>query len=339
MIVKNYYTLSSKLKNAWIEFEKQAESPFVYLDYVRYIYQQQRLLGYIRGVVPFFRCIESSEGEILLIAPLIKHALSSDYRMMTDIRGCGCSDFLYNPRLSDNERRNCLELLINTLGNKWHLRRIPSDSLLGEQLGKNSRHIKTTACCRIYVRDYNEWFSSLSSSVRQNIRTAYNRLKRDGHTFEITVAGNAFDNARPVEAFNKIKEESLELYINRQTSKYHKAGLLTLWFKKAVFRIIKHDSKSLYNNRNSITVLLRIDGKAAAYMGCLMSYDKKQIVVPRLAIDDTFRFYSPGYVMICELMRHIHDCGVEILDLSRGVEKYKTDLSGSLYDTFNIKNN
>jgi len=39
--------------------------------------------------------------------------------------------------------------------------------------------------------DYGAYFKSLTSSVRQNVRTSYNRLEKDGHSFELNVFTNA----------------------------------------------------------------------------------------------------------------------------------------------------
>ena len=55
---------------------------------------------------------------------------------------------------------------------------------------------------------------------------------------------------------------------------------------------------------------------------------KDRIVIPRLAIDDQFRFYSPGYLLICETMKYLleNNSSIKNIDLCRGTEKYKTDL-------------
>lgn len=38
--------------------------------------------------------------------------------------------------------------------------------------------------------DYDSYFKSLTSSVRQNIRTSYNRIEKDGHSYELKVFRN-----------------------------------------------------------------------------------------------------------------------------------------------------
>lgn len=341
LVAKNYYTLTPLLVKAWGEFERSgiAVSPFLHLDYIRNICRQVRILDVWRGAIPVFCCVESAKGGILLIAPLVKLMFVSSYRMLADIRGCGSSDFLYHPKLTQEERLECLKILFEKIGKKWHLRRIPAGSVLNVFLEKRMRSVRTIKCCRIPVAEYETWFASLSSSVRQNVRTAYNRLKRDGHLFELSIVGKAaICSEASEEEFGRVKEESLELYIKRQITKYQKVGLLSILIKKFAYNFLKHDSKSLYYNSNSITVVLRVDGKVAAYMGCLLSHDGKHIVVPRLAIDDQYKFYSPGYVMLCELLKYLSlNTQVEMLDLSRGVEKYKTDLGGQVYETLNMK--
>lgn len=341
MIIRSYYTLSPSLRKTWKEFEQSegSLSPFLHLDYISNIYKQVRLLGIWRGAFPIFYCVQSEKGETLLIAPLVKLLLASSYRMLADIRGCGSSDFLYHPKLTEEERTECLKALFQKLGNKWHLRRLPADSLLKAYLDTHAQTIKTRGCCRIPITNYETWFGSLSPSVRQNIRTAYNRLKRDNHSFELSIFGKYnFCIKSSEKELKQAKEESLDLYIQRQITKYQNTGFLTTPIKKLAYNFLKHDSKSLYHNPNSITVILRIDNKIAAYMGCLYSHDQSIIIVPRLAIDEQFRFYSPGYVMLHEFIKLLStDTQVRILDLSRGVEKYKTDLGGQVYDTFNMK--
>lgn len=59
--------------------------------------------------------------------------------------------------------------------------------------------------------------------------------------------------------------------------------------------------------------------------------------MPRLAIDDNYRFYSPGYVLLAETLKYLGaNTEVHELDLSRGEEKYKLDLGGTPYKTTDI---
>ena len=70
-------------------------------------------------------------------------------------------------------------------------------------------------------------------------------------------------------------------------------------------------------------------------MNGLKTHDGATVSVPRLAIDSEYSFYSPGYVLINEVIKYIAAHPVlNELDLSRGDEKYKLDFGGKLYYTY-----
>ena len=94
----------------------------------------------------------------------------------------------------------------------------------------------------------------------------------------------------------------------------------------------KHDSRSLRHNDNSYLAVLKTGDKVMAFLAGFKTHAGDRIVVPRLAIDATYRFYSPGYVLLSETIKHLQQQGiVTTLDLSRGDERYKTDFGGQLY--------
>lgn len=83
---------------------------------------------------------------------------------------------------------------------------------------------------------------------------------------------------------------------------------------------------------------LEIDGKMVAMMQGYCDENRKSLQIPRLSIDQEYSFYSPGYVMICEVLkRMIEDKKFDTLDLMRGCEKYKSDLGGEKYPTYKCK--
>ncbi|MBR0256652.1 MAG: GNAT family N-acetyltransferase, partial [Synergistaceae bacterium] len=76
-----------------------------------------------------------------------------------------------------------------------------------------------------------------------------------------------------------------------------------------------------------------IDGDIAAFM---YGYDNRRIMsveIPRLAINDKFRFYSPGLLLVNETVKILMEKGYRSLNLCRGTEKYKFDMGGSEYMT------
>jgi hypothetical protein len=79
-----------------------------------------------------------------------------------------------------------------------------------------------TECVRIPLlqEEYGLWFASLSKHTKQNCRTAYNRIQKDGVSFDFnfwSMSNNSIDN--PL-ANLQVKEHYLDLYIQRQELKY-----------------------------------------------------------------------------------------------------------------------
>lgn len=343
--VKSYSRFCERLIAAWEPMERQAGaiSPLLSHRYLRCVFRQARLLAWLRGGRPVIRCVENAAGEILAIAPLVEYAVPSSYRLLGDIRGCGAADLLYAPQLDEAERMRCAAALLDTLGRRWKLRRLPEGALLARLLTERGYAPKPHDCCRIRLESDSEtWFAGLSSSTRQNIRTAYNRLRRDGRTYRLVVAGGgeaatAFDDPLPP-IDGQLYADGLSLYIDRQQTKYNHVAAAFRFVKRFAYEHVKHDTESLRRNPDALLVTLYVDERPAAYMGGFVSADRQTIVVPRLAIDARFRFYSPGYVMLNETIRLLKSRSqVRMLDLARGVEKYKLDLGGEIYRTLGFE--
>ncbi len=324
---------NAKLEKAWRSMEEQDDtlSPFLYFDYLKYIFQYTayRNLMYSPAIV----CVESSNGEILMIAPMKKNICNGKLKMLGDIQGCGTADFLFCPDLPDEIARECIKLFIKEAGTKFKLGRINENSLINSWLtqyetSKSSEHL----CVKIkFTEDVDLHLKGLSSSVKQNLRTAYNRMKRDKVEYELRVwlPGSHIEHS--------IKERIMQLYLKRLLGKYKRYKVGNLFYKtyKTIFyKYIKHDTYSLYELSNSFHAALFTQGKLMCFMSGFTNHKKTKVVIPRLAIDDTYKFYSPGYMLICETMKRLAtDTTIREIDLSRGIEKYKTDLGGELYHT------
>lgn len=183
---------------------------------------------------------------------------------------------------------------------------------------------------RIPIYKYHSWddyFKSLSKSVRQNIRTSYNRLKRDNHSLTLNLY---FGNKElPKNVINK----SLSLYLKGQKTRYNNYGL-SHWIH---FKYLHYVSKTM-REEFSFHASLQMDGVIIAMMQGYFDNNRKDIQIPRLAIDSEYSFYSPGYLLICETIKSLFlNNEVDSLDLIRGSEKYKLDLGGEKYQTYKCK--
>lgn len=330
----NYHTMrNAKLEKAWRRFEEENSnlSPFLYFDYLKYIFQQTARYNLIYS--PMIACVESSSGEILMITPIKRNIFNGTLKMLGDIQGCGLTDFLFSPDLSKEEAGKCIALFID-MGKKFKLKRIDENSLINSYLAKCEMDISLhkLTCIRLkFTDDIDMHIKGLSSSIRQNLRTAYNRMKRDGIEYELKVwmPENIMEQ--------QMQEKIMKLYLRRLLGKYkrHKVGnLFYKLYKTLFYKKLKHDTHSLYTLSNSFHAAIFIQGELACFMSGFSDHKGTRIVIPRLAINDTYKFYSPGYILICETMKWLAShSSIREIDLSRGTEKYKTDLGGEVYHT------
>ena len=334
MVVYFSSCLTSKIVQTWKAWDAASSySPFLYFGYLKSVYWQTRF--FVWQYNPVVAVVEDDGGDILMLAPLKRNIYTHAYKMLGDIRGCGETDFLFAPGLSDELKENCVLQFMKHVRGKIIFRRINSGSCVTKILRNHGylSSVRETPCVKIcFGDDIDAHIKTLSSSVRQNIRTAYNRMRRDSMSYELKVfvGENIMDS--------KVGKDIMNIYVKRQKLKYSKhKNLINLPFAfvgKFKYSHILHDSISLRRDGNAFHSVLYINGKAVSFMSGFADNRGCRVVIPRLAIDIDYGFYSPGYVMILETMRYlVANTNIRILDLSRGNEKYKLDLGGTSYST------
>lgn len=177
---------------------------------------------------------------------------------------------------------------------------------------------------------YEEWFAALSKNCRQNIRTAYNRTKRDQIAIKIAEYNNCTDKGKSSD-YIKILSECENVYLQRAYSKY--CG--SMWHKlRRTFLLKKlhYLSRSLRLGTGFIYAL-KFNDEVAAFISGYRNEMLKSLEVPMLAISRKYEFYSPGYILVSEMLRRMQNLGITTLNLCNGTEKYKLDLGGDIYST------
>lgn len=111
------------------------------------------------------------------IVPLLK--ISGKYRLFGDVNGFNESGLLYDDRevLTD-----VFSLLRNRFG-VVEFMKIDERSPVSDYKGVSAKASSNVAIS--FGNDFDDYFKGLSKSVRQNIRTAYNRLNTDGLSFSM----------------------------------------------------------------------------------------------------------------------------------------------------------
>lgn len=186
--------------------------------------------------------------------------------------------------------------------------------------------------------DYDTYFKSLSKSIRQNIRTAYNRMSRDGHSYAFEVYTGEVARDR-VKSRKRAVADGGRVYLARQLGHY-KSGISRL--RGLAYKCyVKHfnflSADNIVGSSESFVAALRIDGRMAAFAEGYYLKAAGRIEIPRLAISADFLWYSPGMILCNELVRHVFASQKMVIDLSRGNERYKTDMGGVIHYTNSLE--
>ena len=238
-------------------------------------------------------------------------------------------DFLYNAKLKERWKE-ALEVVMGRLKHDGIAEVVadfvPADSplfSLKDGIEKTGETLNASISLQEFP-SHADYFAHLGKSPRQNVRTAYNRLRRDGHMYRL-VLGDSINN-------RELSDTCQKLYLNRQSVRYGWGGVIHYIgaYFASYFRLSLCDIKVF-------SALLTIDNEPAAMLQGYENSNAKSIEVPELAINEKFSFYSPGMILVNEVCRYlIEEKHYNALDLARGTEKYKKDMGGTIYKTYSI---
>lgn len=295
----------------------------------------------IRRAVKFQRCHHRVYSvwcgdRLLLIAPLfVKEAKS--WAVAGEAYNLDYQDFVYDSESSIEMKGQAFDALMSSLKN---------DGITSVEIGQ----LDTSSCTQVFAEVYSckeigesksvcinlsrgsheEYFAELNKHTKQNVRTAYNRLRRDNHVIEHVFysAVGLGEDIRTDKGLSDLRS-CRKVYRCRQEARYKHYGLK--------YRFIL--SKANYTTLSvpggiGFVSLVKIDGKIGAFMEGYVNEQRGALEIPRLAIDDEFGWYSPGLVLVNETAKFLYaETGIRHIDLCRGTEKYKTDMGGEIYLT------
>ena len=99
-----------------------------------------------------------------------------------------------------------------------------------------------------FFNGYDVWFQSLSKNVRQNLRTAYNRLRKDGNDIHIEVScGGRISRS--------LMNKSIDIYIKRHDVRYN---VKTSALKSAYLRYLDFSTRALMRNPRALHIYIYI---------------------------------------------------------------------------------
>lgn len=165
-----------------------------------------------------------------------------------------------------------------------------------------------------------EYRKKLSKNTRQNIRTAYNRLKKDGLQLRIE-----FDD------LNINRDKCYELREQRFLDRFHKISKLRRYKQKIIYRLKYHFKPFIpiysFNDGHFLSVY---DGdELCSFFYYIYDCMHRQIFVLAAGLNTKYSKYSPGIISLIEFINyHIIEGDIDMIDFTRGDEAYKYALGG-----------
>lgn len=176
-------------------------------------------------------------------------------------------------------------------------------------------------CVKIDLpNQYEEYISGLSKHQRQNIRTANNHLLKDG----VVSCFDSYDISHKVPS--SVWRNCLEIYRNRRSTKTGSySGFIKGVYKELCFPLFKIINK---NSSLSRLYVLSFNGKPVAFAFGMLDRTANAFYTPVLSCNADIHSYSPGHILICEMVKSFINEGIETFDLARGDEPYKYAMGG-----------
>lgn len=179
-----------------------------------------------------------------------------------------------------------------------------------------------------------EYWNSLSKSVRQNIRTAINRCKKDNIQLKVKVDDS-----------DVVLQNCVDMREKRVRIKHDKEGRSRSFLAKVKCKIISwlRFKFPLYLAMSEDANAHFLSVYANDWLCAFFQYGKDErrceIVVMSAGVEDEYTRYSPGllgiYNYVLEQIREGYK--IHTIDFTRGDEKYKYDVGGKSHFIHSIK--
>lgn len=217
-------------------------------------------------------------------------------------------------------------------GLQIHMTYLREDTMMSKYL-KSTGKEKLKQTTSVYVsleKNGEEYYNSLSKNVRQNLRTAKNRMKKDGIRYEIKILRRIEDLDR-LDGLMSLHAKRVAIK-NRKvdTDPLHKlSGILMYRYmekKEQRYNIVQ---RSMCTMKDSIEIIVELNGHISGYLYGLL--DKKAIRVMQNCFDEDYRYYSPMFRGSFDFISQECDernLKVDQIDFTRGGEDYKFKLGG-----------
>ena len=321
----------SQLKEAWLTLEKGDDMTY-YQSYKWNIIVQHFTPQY-KGICKLLYLLVKQGEKPLLIAPLWiveKTLLLVNKKGAYLIGRKGWSDYL-NFVYTDCSN-DVFKLLFDYIYSKLHLslcclEQIKEDTKLYAYLSQYvalNKDSRTTCVSLMIPESVDDYKQILSKKSRQNIRTANNRLNKDGKSIVFS-----FDDHPDLSICESMRQERVDVKNKfRIHSLKELINCLKTYFKNK-FIISFPVFLPFYEDKSLRFISAYIDGELAAYFCYGLDEYHKKVVLMAVGTNNVFAKYSPGVLALYAYVLNLIECKeILLLDFTRGDEKYKYSLGG-----------
>ena len=176
------------------------------------------------------------------------------------------------------------------------------------------------------LEEYNQL---LSKHTKQNLRTATNRMSKDGIIYELIILSRIEDS--------QLLNNLLQLHMQRMKEKELQAAKHDVVHKVSrKIRVFVRSYNEKHNNivvesmrtmEQSETVIVKVNSNIAGYLYCLI--DRNKIRVLQNCVNKKYSYYSPMFRGIYDYITRLYKRNeIQFLDFTRGNEEYKYKLGG-----------
>lgn len=297
--------------------------------------------------------VQYKNGTAVAVVPLLKRKTKgkTELRLRGAFTSAGILNAIYRKDWAYDDFVKLIGYIRKDIPNaKFCVGRLPQDSLFLRYAktfwNLPDDTIKRQECVSIPIPDsFDMWYQQLSKSVKQNYRTSLNRLKTDGLHFAVKSFWNQPMDRDRFHQTTKLYAQRLSEH-NTKKRWMQKLIEIPLRFQKTVNPM----SHTFLQMDSCFDVELYIQEELAAVCcGYLTRPDRA--MVPRFYINTKFSRYSPGGILIAEIIKMTTKTGLPVyngggggrithvrhLDLSRGAEKYKYNYGGVQYFTYGFE--
>ena len=276
-----------------------------------------------------------TEGQVQLIAPL--WVVKKRYRWMnkpqiTLLGSVGWSDycnFIYN-EWQDEWADALFEKIKAYYGvETFHFSNLKETTHLYPYILSHFAVDKDTQglCVALSIpQSMDEYHSMLSKHAKQNIRTALNRLERDGVEYTISFDDKSVNREqlwalRAVRAEKRLQEELTRIGAARRIRRFLKDRFLSIPIRSY---------NPIIDDKESAFLTIKHGEELMAFFCYGKDELRNEIVVMAAGIDEKYKFYSPGMVLWYAFIQEtIAKQTLRKIDFTRGNEDYKKMLGGS----------